>query len=77
MPAHLLGVNVLSKIAKDLKRADLNGDGNLDFEESKTVFCLHDCFSDQEAEQVGDLFFVGDCGRHESCHLFAGHSTST
>jgi hypothetical protein len=66
----LLSMNVLSKIKKDLKRADLNGDGKLDFEELKAVFRRHDCFSDQEAEQVGELFFVGNCGRPVSHATF-------
>lgn len=63
-------MNVLSKIKQDLKRADVNEDGKLDFEELKAVFRQHDCFSKEEAEQVGELFFVGNRGQPVSHATF-------
>jgi hypothetical protein len=68
--SRFLSMNVLSKIRQDLKRADFNGDGKLDFEELKAIFRRHDCFTDQEAEQVGELFFVGNRGQPVSHATF-------
>jgi hypothetical protein len=61
-----LSRQVLKSIKKDLVAADVNDDGCIDFEELKSL--LHKYkdrvpWTDDEIDNIGDLFFVGSGGR--------------
>jgi truncated hemoglobin YjbI len=59
-----LPFSILKRIQADLKEADVNGDGRIDFEELKLILSKYPrSFSFSEIEQIGELFYVGRSGQ--------------
>ena len=64
----LLSNDILKSIKKDLLEADINNDGRIDYEELKLILkkyqkqndgSVKDLWTDDEIENIGDMFFVG------------------
>jgi hemoglobin len=70
-PPTLLDFAILKKIKADLKEADVNNDGKIDFEELKLILQkYHHCFSDDQVQDISDLFEVGKSGKSVSHTTF-------
>jgi hypothetical protein len=56
-------MEVICSLKNDLIEADVNHDGRIDFEELKLILRKYEHrFSDEEIEEVGEIFFVGKSG---------------
>ena len=56
---------VIENIKNDVKEADSDGDGRVDFEDWKGLLSSRyaHLYTDQDVEEIGELFFVGTCGK--------------
>lgn len=62
--ASLLPFSTLKRIKAELKEADVNGDGRIDFEELKQLLNKYPfSFTPSQIEQIGELFYVGKSGQ--------------
>lgn len=68
--AKLLDFDILKRIKADLTEADVNGDGKIDFEELKLLLNKYHGFSNQQVQDIGELFYVGRAGQSVSHTTF-------
>jgi len=67
---------LLKRIKRDLVEVDVNSDGRIDFEELKLLLQKYSTtdgiplFSEQQVEDIGELFYVGRAGRSVSHTTF-------
>eukprot|EP00545_Synedropsis_sp_CCMP1620_P003257 CAMPEP_0119026168 /NCGR_PEP_ID=MMETSP1176-20130426/34993_1 /TAXON_ID=265551 /ORGANISM="Synedropsis recta cf, Strain CCMP1620" /LENGTH=285 /DNA_ID=CAMNT_0006981839 /DNA_START=106 /DNA_END=963 /DNA_ORIENTATION=+ len=82
VPTKLLDFRILKRIKADLTEADVNHDGKIDFEELKLLLNKYHMFSNQQVQEIGELFYVGKAGQSVSHttflrgvqHVVAGNS---
>jgi hypothetical protein len=68
-------MNVIKSIQSDVKSADINRDGRVDFEDLKELFrsSYSHIYTADEIDEIGELFFVGKSGQPvKTTHLVRG-----
>lgn len=64
-------MDIIKRIKMDLKEADVNHDGRIDFEELKLILAKYpNVFSKDDVETIGELFYVGKGGKSVSHATF-------
>lgn len=65
-----LDMAVVRQIKAELMEVDANSDGRIDAEELKVLLHKHNCFSDQEIVEIGELYYAGKSGGAVSIDRF-------